>query len=123
MKRMIIEEHELLVVAEFRLQSMSQPLFWLFVLHLGSSQLDFHSNCCFLQTSLRLIRLNLKSQTGRCTGAVRGLNAGFATLGGGAGKTRGAASTGPANGPPNGTFIVTLTGSGITDFVFFLPDQ
>ena len=106
MKRPIPEEHELLVVAEFRLQSMSQPLFWLFVLHLGSSQLDFHSNCCFLQTSLRLIRLNLKSQTGRCTGAVRGLTAGTATLGGVAGIARGAAATCPANGPPKGTFNV-----------------
>ena len=64
MRKMIPEEHELLVViADFHLQSLDQPVFWLFFPHLGSIRLDSHPNCYFLQTGLELIRLNLKCQT------------------------------------------------------------
>ena len=52
-----------------------------------------------------------ESNTGRCTGADRGLTAGATTLGGSSGAAGGAAAASPADGLPRKTFMVTLTGS------------
>ena len=57
-----------------------------------------------------------ESNSGRCTGVVRGLTAGASTHGGTGGGAGGAAPAGPAKGRPKGTFMVTLTGSCFTGF-------